>query len=96
MNTRDLSHCQRAGRWRDYTGEPLRKELGVVFDRHLTWDAHVSDVVRKCVGLLVGLRHLRSFLPQHAMLAIVRALVVSPVSYCYLCMGMVRLPTWPG
>ena len=82
QNTRDLSpDSVRVG------GETIQesrcvKNLGVVFDRHLTWDPHVSDVVRKCVGLLVGLRHLRSFLPQHAMLAIVRALVVSRVSYC--------------
>ena len=39
------------------------KNLGVLFDRHLTWDAHVSVVVRKCVGLLIGLRHLRHFPP---------------------------------
>ena len=48
------------------------KNLGVLFDRHLSWDAHVSDVVRKCFGLLIGLRHLRHFLPQNVMLTIVR------------------------
>ena len=58
------------------------KNLGVLFDRHLTWDAHVSNVVRECVGLLIGLRHLRRFLPQRAMLTIVKGLVVSRVRYC--------------
>ena len=58
------------------------KNLGVLFDRHLTWDAHVSNVVRECVGLLIGLRHLRRFLPQRAMLTIVQGLVVSRVRYC--------------
>ena len=53
-----------------------------MFDRHFTWDAHVSDVVRSCVGLLVGLRHLRNFLPRLVMLAVVRALVISRVNYC--------------
>ena len=82
QNTRDLSPVSvRVG------GETIRESrcvgnLGVLFDRHLTWDEHVSDVVRKCVGLLIGLRHLRRFLPRHALLAIVRSLVVSRVSYC--------------
>ena len=58
------------------------KNLGVLFDRHLTWDAHVSDVVRKCVGLLIGLRHLRHFLPQHVMMTVVQGLVISRVRYC--------------
>ena len=31
------------------------KNLGVIFGRHLTWDTHDSDVVRKCIGLLIGL-----------------------------------------
>ena len=54
QNTRDLSPVSvRVG------GEIIQeslcvKNLGVLFDRHLTWDAHVSDVVRKCVGLLIG------------------------------------------
>ena len=46
------------------------------------WDAHVSNVVRECVGLLVGLRHLSHFLPQRAMLTIVQGLVISRVRYC--------------
>ena len=39
-------------------------------------------MVRKCVGLLIGLRHLRRFLPQQALLTIVQGLVVSRVRYC--------------
>ena len=63
---------------------PCVKNRGVIFDRNLTWDAHVSEVVRKrkCVGLLIGLRHLRCLLPQRALLAVVQGLVVSRVRYC--------------
>ena len=61
---------------------PCVRNLGVLFDRHLTWDAHVSDVVRKCVGLLIGLRHLRRYIPRHVMLTIVQGLVISRVRYC--------------
>ena len=54
----------------------------MIFDRHLTWDAHVSDVVSKCIGLLIGLRHLRHFLPRRVLLTIVQGLVISRVRYC--------------
>ena len=58
------------------------KNLGVIFDRHLSWDAHVSDVVRKCIGLLIGLRHLSHFLPPRVMITIVHGLVLSRLRYC--------------
>ena len=82
QNTRNLSPVsQRVG------GEavqecPTVKNLGVLFDRHLSWDAHVSAVVRHCTGLLIGLRHLRHFLPQHVMRTVVEGLVISRVRYC--------------
>ena len=43
---------------------------------------HVSDVVRKCIGLLIGLRHLSRFLPPRVMLKIVYGLVLSRLRYC--------------
>ena len=58
------------------------KNLGVLFDRHLTWDDHVSAVVRQCVGLLIGLRHRRHLLPRHVMRVVVDGLVLSRVRYC--------------
>ena len=60
----------------------IAKNLGVVFDRHLSWDAHVSEVVHKCIGILIGLRRLRQYLPQQALLTIVQSLVISRVRYC--------------
>ena len=62
-------------------GSRTAKNLGVIFDRHLSWDAHVSDV-HKCIGILIGLRHLRHYLPRRALLAIVQSLVISRVRYC--------------
>ena len=82
QNTRGLSPISiRVG------GETVResqhvKNLGVLFDRHLSWDAHVSDVVRKSVGLLIGLRHLSRYLPRRVLLTIVQGLVISRVRYC--------------
>ena len=63
------------------------KNLGVLFDRHLSWDAHVSDVVRKSVGLLIGLRHLSRYLPRRVLLTIVQGLIISRVRYCITVYG---------
>ena len=57
------------------------RNLGVLFDRHLSWEAHVTSVVNKCIGLLIGLRHLRQHLPRNEMLTIVRSLILSRVNY---------------
>ena len=35
------------------------RNLGVMFDKHLTWDTHVSALVKKCNGILIGLSHVR-------------------------------------
>ena len=82
QNTRDLSPVSVRVGGETVRESPCVKNLGVLFDRHLSWDAHVSDVVRKCVGLLIGLRHLRHFLPQHVILIVVNGLVISRVRYC--------------
>ena len=66
---------------------PHVKNLGVIFDRHLSWDAHVSDVVQQCMGPLLGLRHLGHFLPRHVMSTIVQRLVISRVRYCIAVYG---------
>ena len=82
QNTRDLSPVSVRVGGETIQESPYVKNLGVMFDRHLTWDAHVSDVVRRCVGLLIGLRHLRHYLPQHVMMTVVQGLVISRVRYC--------------
>ena len=87
QNTRDLSPVSVRVGGGTVQESPCVKNLGVLFDRHLTWDAHVSDVVRKCVGLLIGLRHLRHYLPQCVMMTVVQGLVMSRVGYCLTVYG---------
>ena len=82
QNTRDLSPVSVRVGGGTIRESPCVKNLGVLFDRHLSWDAHVDDVVRKSVGLLIGLRHLRRYLPQHVIFTIVQGLVISRVRYC--------------
>jgi len=44
--------------------------------------AHVTATVRACFAALRMIRSVRRSLPRHALLAMVRALVVSKVDYC--------------
>ena len=63
------------------------RNLGVIFDQHLSWDAHVTALSRKCCGILVGLSHLRHYLPTEALPEIVTALVISHIRYCLVVYG---------
>ena len=57
--------------------------MGVIFyRRHLSWDAHVQEITRKCFGILIGLSHIRHYLPAEILPTIVAALVLSRVRYC--------------
>ena len=58
------------------------KNLGLVMDRHMNFDAHVSQVCRKCTGLLIGLSHARHSIPRKCLPTLVNGLVVSLVQYC--------------
>ena len=53
--------------------------LGVVFDSSLSWDAHVSDLSRRCMGLLIGLSHIRHYIHDGVIKTPVMALVMSHV-----------------
>ena len=56
--------------------------LGVVFDSTLSWEAHVAELSRRCMGVLIGLSHARHCLPDGVLKTIVTALVISRVQYC--------------
>ena len=40
------------------------RNLGAIFDSALTWEAHVSELSRRCTGLLIELSHVRNSLPD--------------------------------
>ena len=63
------------------------KNLGLTFDRHLTWDSHVHNISRRCCGILISLSHLRHFLPPETLPDIVTALVLPHVRYCFTVYG---------
>ena len=58
------------------------KNLGLVMDRYLNYDAHFCQVCRKCTGLLIGLSHVRHCIPRKALPTLVSSLVISLIRYC--------------
>ena len=69
--------------------EPCKevKNLGVTFDRALSWDSHVDSLTRRCFGILAGLAHLRHHVPAHTIEMLVTSLVLSQVRYCITVYG---------
>ena len=63
------------------------RDLGIIFDQHLNWDAHVSAVSRKCCDILVSISHIRHFLPSEILTEIVTSLVISRIRFCLVVYG---------
>ena len=57
------SHLYSARRGHDPWG-PHGEEPGVLFDKHLTWDPHVSALVKRYNGILIELSHVRHQIPR--------------------------------
>ena len=58
------------------------KNLGLVMDRFLTFDAHIDQLVGKCTGMLLALSHVKHCLPSDIIESLVMSLVVSHIRYC--------------
>ena len=74
---------------RDSVLQPCEQvgNLGVVFDSALSWEAHVSELSRRCTGLLIGLSHARNCLPDGVIKVLVTSLVISRINYCLTVYG---------
>jgi len=58
------------------------RDFGVHIDSDVSLQTHVTATVRSCFAALRQIRNVRRCLPQHALLALTRGLVVSKVNYC--------------
>jgi len=58
------------------------RNLGVYIDADMTMRTHVTAVVRACFAALRQIRSVRRSLSRHALLTLVRALIISKVDYC--------------
>ena len=71
----------------DVAGSATVLNLGVTFDQHMTFNAHVDSVVQRCTGMLCGLNHSRHSLPQSSLLTVVQGLILSRIRYCLTVYG---------
>ena len=58
------------------------KNLGLTFERAISWDSHISTITKRCFGTLHGLSHLRNHLPPSVVIVLVQAIVLSQIRYC--------------
>ena len=61
------------------------RDLGVHMDSDVSLRTHVTATVRSCFAALRQIWSVRRCLPQHALLTLIRVLVVSKVDYRYCC-----------
>ena len=58
------------------------KILGVTFDWCLTWEQHVTTIVRKCYSILIGLARMQLRIPRDTKRLLIEALVFPHLHYC--------------
>ena len=58
------------------------KILGVLLDRHLTWDPHITMVVRRCNSILASLYKIRHHFTPDVLKLLVQAHVFPHIQYC--------------
>ena len=58
------------------------RNLGLIIDRHLTFEPHVDQLTAKCTGMLIALMHARHVVPHCTLRQIVESLVLSSIRYC--------------
>ena len=63
-------------------GSSTVRNLGVMFDQHMTFVSHTDEVVRRCTGALCGLSHCKHSLPGETLVTLVQCLVLSLLRYC--------------
>lgn len=61
--------------------------LGVIIDPVLSWDSHISHVVRKCNKILVSLYRFRHYFTSSVLRTLVEAYVFPHIVYCICVWG---------
>lgn len=64
------------------------KNLGVIMDRNLSWDEHVSETAQKCNKIIFPLAKHSHSLSEHVLGKLMETLVIPHLSYC--------APVWGG
>jgi hypothetical protein len=66
------------------------KNLGVVFDQHLTWKNRICQITQKVVGVLKNLEKFRDATPEKIRLSLVKTLILPHFDYCELALANIN------
>ena len=61
---------------------PTVEVLGITFDQCMTWEHHISVLVRKCNAILLSLYKIRHYFTPHALELLVQVHVFPHIVYC--------------
>ena len=64
------------------TSSSHAKNLGVIFDQHMTMDKHINSVSSKSFHQLIKIRQLRKYLNEKVTLSLVHSFITSSIDYC--------------
>ena len=67
--------------------KPSLTSLGVTLDSCLTWSCHIDGVIRKCMGMLIRLSHLRRVMPLKTVVLLINSLVLPHIRFCICLWG---------
>ena len=80
INTHNLTHLTLNGT--DIKYFDTVKNLGVTFDKYLSWDKQISSVSQKVYGTLNNLNKFRAMTPESIRLRLIKTLVLPHLDYC--------------
>ena len=69
------------------TREEVAKNLGLVIDQNLKWDAHIKGMTNKCNGKLIQLTKIRKCMNPKTFENLVRESYTSTLDYCDIVYG---------
>ena len=67
------------------------KNLGVFFDRCMSFDLHIDNIYRKVMGTLIYLNRVKDCFEPATRSIVVQSLAMSIVSYCFTVWGSTSL-----
>ena len=61
---------------------PEVKLLGIIIDKHMTWNSQIEQIVQKMGRGLAVIKHCKALMPKHLIKQVVQAIVLSHLQYC--------------
>ena len=63
------------------------KNLGIYFDRYMSFDSHIDHVYKKVMGVLIYLNRIKDLFEPQTRIIVVQSLALSLINYCFVVWG---------